>query len=201
MTEIAEIWEKVTRQLSEEISAVSFDTWIKPVSVVAADDNKITLEAPSTTVRTMLLTRYSSLITDSLENATSRKYTVEVVVSESNRGFRHSAPESKLLSENTLNPKYTFDSFVVGTNNILAHNAALAVAEQANVYNPLYIYGGSGLGKTHLLQAIGNYYSEHYPEKKLLYTTTEKFTYEFVTAIQNKKAYDFKHKYRTAHFL
>jgi chromosomal replication initiator protein len=104
--------------------------------------------------------------------------------------------------ENTLNPKYTFSSFVVGNNNNLAYVASLAVAERpAKTYNPLFLYGGSGLGKTHLMQAIGNFYRENYPKKKVLYTTSEKFTYELVTAIREKTNQAFRNKYRKVDLL
>ncbi len=201
MTELAEIWSKAKKQLSDEISAVSYDTWIKPISVLSADDKKITMEVPSPTVKSMLLTRYNSIITDCIESVTSRKYALEVLVANKNRRDYKAVSAANTLPENLLNPRYTFETFVVGKNNELAQSAALAAAEQANVYNPLYIYGGSGLGKTHLLQAVGNYYIENYPEKKIIYTTTEKFTYDFVSAIQHKKTFEFKQKYRTADLL
>lgn len=201
MTEIVRAWDKAKEQLSKEITAVSYDAWIKPTSVISANDRKITVEAPDSMAKNMLVKVYGSKIADIIESVTSKRYSLEVLVAKNNRDYRPAAVAADMLPENVLNPKYTFETFIVGTNNILAHNASLAAAEQANIYNPLYIYGGSGLGKTHLLQAIGNYYVEHYPEKKILYTTTEKFTYEFVTAIQNKKSYEFKQKYRTVDLL
>lgn len=199
MQELERIWKKVAEELSKEISAVSYDSWIKPITPEGIDETKITLKVPFSVNKNMIMTKYFSLIESCLESVTSRKFDIEVVVDD--EGSEHSEVDP-ITVENTLNPKYTFSSFVVGNNNNLAYVASLAVAERpAKTYNPLFLYGGSGLGKTHLMQAIGNYYRENYPKKKVLYTTSEKFTYELVTAIREKTNQAFRNKYRKVDLL
>ncbi len=199
MQELERIWKKVAQELSKEISAVSYDSWIKPITPEGIDETKITLKVPFSVNKNMIMTKYFSLIESCLEAVTSHKFEIEVVVDD--EGSEHSEVDP-ITVENTLNPKYTFSSFVVGNNNNLAYVASLAVAERpAKTYNPLFLYGGSGLGKTHLMQAIGNYYRENYPKKKVLYTTSEKFTYELVTAIREKTNQTFRNKYRKVDLL
>lgn len=199
MEDIKQIWDKVLEQLSEEVSAVSYDSWIKPIRAVAIDEDKIVLKVPFSVNKNMVMTKYFSLIESCLESAASHKFDIEVVVDDEKKVENSSDPT---MVENTLNPKYTFSSFVVGNNNQLAYVASLAVAERpGKTYNPLFLYGGSGLGKTHMMQAIGNYFSENYPQKKILYTTSEKFTYELVTAIREKTNQDFRNKYRNVDLL
>ena len=106
------------------------------------------------------------------------------------------------LPQSMLNPKYTFDTFVIGSGNRFAHAASLAVAEApAKAYNPLFIYGGVGLGKTHLMHAIGHYVLEHNPNAKVVYLSSEKFTNEFINSIRDNKAVDFRNKYRNVDVL
>ena len=199
LEELSRIWEEVLSQLSEEVSAVSYDSWIKPIRAEAIDDTKITLKVPFSVNKNMIMTKYFSLIESCLEAATGRRFDIEVLVDEDKKSDEMNDP---ITEENTLNSKYTFSSFVVGNNNNLAYVASLAVAERpATTYNPLFLYGGSGLGKTHMMQAIGNYYTEHYPDKKILYTTSEKFTYELVTAIREKTNQAFRNKYRNVDLL
>ncbi len=199
LQELERIWKKVAEELSKEISAVSYDSWIKPITPEEIDETKITLKVPFSVNKNMIMTKYFSLIESCLEAVTSQKFDIEVIVDD--EGSEHSEVDP-ITVENTLNPKYTFSSFVVGNNNNLAYVASLAVAERpAKTYNPLFLYGGSGLGKTHLMQAIGNYYRENYPKKKVLYTTSEKFTYELVTAIREKTNQTFRNKYRKVDLL
>lgn len=199
MEELKRIWKKVSEELSKEVSVVSYDSWIKPITPEAIDEDKITLAVPFSVNKNMIMTKYFSLIESCVEAVTSRRFDIEVIVDDDSS---ESAAADPITVENTLNPKYTFESFVVGNNNNLAYVAALAVAERpAKTYNPLFLYGGSGLGKTHLMQAIGNYYRENYPKKKVLYTTSEKFTYELVTAIREKTNQAFRNKYRKVDLL
>lgn len=199
MEELKRIWKKVSEELAKEISAVSYDSWIKPILPESIDEDKITLKVPFSVNKNMIMTKYFSLIESSLEAVTSHKFSIEVIVDDENQEVGTQDP---ITVENTLNSKYTFSSFVVGNNNNLAYVAALAVSERpAKTYNPLFLYGGSGLGKTHLMQAIGNYYRENYPKKKVLYTTSEKFTYELVTAIREKNNQAFRNKYRRVDLL
>ncbi len=199
MEELKRIWKKVSEKLSGEMSAVSYDSWIKPICLESIDEDKITLKVPFSINKNMIMTKYLSLIESSIEEVASKKFNIEVIV---DNDETETAGVDPITVENTLNPKYTFSSFVVGNNNELAYVASLAVAERpAKTYNPLFLYGGSGLGKTHLMQAIGNYYRENYPKKKILYTTSEKFTYELVTAIREKTNQAFRNKYRKVDLL
>lgn len=188
-------------ELKEEVSEVSFTSWIKPITPVSSDDKNFILKVPSGLNKNMIMTKYLSLLESCIEAAAEKKYELEVIV-ENEDGGTELEPEDPTMSNNELNPKYTFSSFVVGNNNQVAYVASLAVAERpGKTYNPLFLYGGSGLGKTHLMQAIGNYYLENYPDKKILYTTSEKFTYELVTAIREKTNQAFRNKYRNVDLL
>ncbi len=199
MEDLKQIWKNVQRQLAEEISAVSYDSWIKPIKPVSMDDTKVTLKVPFSVNKNMIMTKYFSLIESCIESVTSHSFEIEVIVDEEKKEELLNDP---ITAENALNPKYTFSSFVVGNNNNLAYVASLAVAERpARTYNPLFLYGGSGLGKTHMMQAIGNYFVENYPNKRILYTTSEKFTYELVTAIREKTNQAFRNKYRNVDLL
>lgn len=204
MKEISEVWTSVLTQMSEEISAVSFDTWIKPIRPVAINGNEITLAVGSGLNKNMVMTKFRSMLESCLELAAGGSFELNVIVDDGSQTQAKSEVEvsDPIRRESTLNSRYTFDNFVVGGNNNLAYGAALGVAETpGQKYNPLFLYGGSGLGKTHLLQAIGNRFSELYPEKRVLYTTSEKFTYELVTAIREKTNQDFRNKYRTVDLL
>lgn len=199
MEELQTIWKEVLKQLAEEVSEVSYNSWIKSIKAEAMNEDKVILKVSSSLNQNMIMTKYFSLIESCLESVTSRKLDIEVFVEEEAKVKAVSDP---LQAENALNPKYTFSTFVVGNNNQMAYFASLAVAERpAKTYNPLFLYGGSGLGKTHMMQAIGNYYTENYPDKKVLYTTSEKFTYELVTAIREKTNQAFRNKYRNVDLL
>lgn len=201
---IDNIWVDVTRQLRSEMSTVAFDTWIKPIKPVEVVGDSIKLCVPGGSQKgglnkSMIVTKYRSLIESSLENVTGRTLGLDVCFESTANASNKYDP---IFEENPLNPKYTFENFIVGNNNNLAHAASLAVAESpAQKYNPLFIYGGSGLGKTHLLQAIGNYYLQRNPDKKILYTTSEKFNYELVNAIKDRTNQAFRNKYRTVDLL
>ncbi len=201
---VNQIWEEVTRYLKDEMSSVAFDTWIKPISPASISNTTITLTVPGNSQKSglnknMILTKYRSLIESAITAATGSEYELAV---EFEDDMSKQEVDDPIKLESTLNPKYTFENFVVGNSNNLAHAAALAVAESpSQIYNPLFIYGGSGLGKTHLMQAVGNYFLKNYPGKKVLYTTTEKFTYELVNAIREKTNQEFRNKHRTVDLL
>ncbi len=187
--------------MAEEISAVSFETWIKAAEPVEIRGSEIVLSVGNSLNKQMLMTKFRSMIESCIELETGRSYELNVVVK---TGAAPKA-ENDFSAEDTaasLNPRYSFENFVVGANNNLAYAAALGVAESpGRKYNPLFLYGGSGLGKTHLLQAIGNKFHQLHPERKVLYTTSEKFTYELVTAIREKSNQEFRRKYRTVDML
>lgn len=200
MDQLSTIWNQVLQELAQEVSGVSFDTWIRPIRPIALTETAIRLSVPGSLNKNMLMTKFRSMLESCIELAAGRPYDLEVECEEQAPG--QPANSDPIQNRSTLNPKYSFESFVVGSNNNFAHAASLGVAEMpAQKYNPLFIYGGSGLGKTHLLHAIGNYFLENYPDKKVLYTTSEKFTYELVTAIREKTNQDFRNKYRTVDLL
>ncbi len=202
MLELKEIWESVLSQMAEEISAVSYETWIKPIKPVSVSGNEIVLSVKSSVNKDLVMTKFRSMIESCIEFAAGQSFNLVVVVEEEEHKEEVETYADPIHRNSALNPKYTFENFVVGGNNNLAYGAAMGVAENPGQrYNPLFLYGGSGLGKTHLLQAIGNEFSRLYPDKKVLYTTSEKFTYELVTAIREKTNQDFRNKYRTVDLL
>ncbi len=201
MNEINEIWDSVLAQMAEEISAVSFETWIKTVEPVEIKGNEIVLSVKNSLNKNMLVTKFRSMLESCIEMAAGRTYELNVTVEAELPGTSAAADSGEEFASG-LNERYSFDNFVVGGNNDLAYSTALAVTETpGRKYNPLFLYGGSGLGKTHLLQAIGNKFHELYPNKKVLYTTSEKFTYELVNAIREKSNREFRNKYRTVDLL
>ncbi len=201
---INDIWSAVTAQLRDEMSGVAFDTWIMPIVPIGITGTEIRLKVPGglqkgSLGKSMITTKYRSLIESSLRSVTGKDLSLDVCFDEAGGNNQSGDP---ITYDGMLNTKYTFENFIVGNNNNLAQAASLAVAENpAGKYNPLFIYGGSGLGKTHLLQAIGNYYLTHNPGKKVLYTTSEKFTYELVNAIREKTNQEFRNRHRTVDLL
>ncbi len=200
MDRLMNLWNRVLEEIEPEVSAVSFDTWIKPIRPLGMTETAIRLSVPDEINMNMILTKFRSMLESCIAMAAGQAYELEVVCDAPRKNVQQS--NASVGTQNSLNPKYSFESFVVGNNNNLAHAASLAVAESpSQKYNPLFLYGGSGLGKTHLLQAIGNYFLKNYPEKKVLYTTSEKFTYELVTAIREKTNEHFRNKYRSVDLL
>ncbi len=195
-----EIWAKVLELMSVEVSKIAFTTWIKPISPVMIDDKKIVLKVPHDVNREMIMTKYISLLSNCIKEVTDKKFDIEIILESEDTGKINN---TKKKDEGIpLDPNLSFETFIVGKNSNVAYAAALAVAElPGGKYNPLYLFGGSGLGKTHILQAIGNYFKENYPEKKVLYTTSERFTYELVTAIHEKTNQAFRDKYRNVDLL
>ena len=196
--------------LQGEMTGISFNTWIKSLEIASADGNKIVLIAQSKMQKDAIEARLFDLVVNtfnyitntscevSIIEKTEEKVEIEELITNTN------IISSENYSNSCLNPKYTFDSFVVGNNNKFAHAAALAVsASPATTYNPLFIYGGVGLGKTHLMQAIGNKIVQDNPKAKILYVTSEKFINELVNSIKdaNYKNELFRNKYRNIDVL
>ena len=199
---IKELWEEALELLQNELTSVGFSTWIEPIVPVSLDKNVLTLEVPSEFNLGIIDSRYKILIQNALKVLTSRNLDISLVVKseKDKRDQRPGDDMSPLVS--VLNPKYTFDTFVKGNGNQLAHAAALAVSETpAKAYNPLFIYGGVGLGKTHLLHAIGHYILGQHPKMKVLYTSSEKFTNELINAIKDDRNEEFRNKYRNIDVL
>ncbi len=195
------IWEKTKKNLESTISAVSHQTWIQTLKAVDIRGNKLVLHADSTLVATRIAERYLPEIREALFKVTPVLTDIELTVGDSDDDVLKDspAPENQAAKSMELNPKYTFDSFVVGSSNKFVHAAALAVAENpGEAYNPLFIYGGTGLGKTHIMHAIGNYIKKNHPNLRIIYVTGEFFTNELIDSIKagRKSGGDFRSKYR-----
>ncbi len=198
-----ELLTKAKNLLQDEVTSISYNTWIKNLEISDISGNKITLVAQSKLQKDAIESRFLELFVNTFNYITNTSCEVNVIekTEEYNKEktLENTYTNTELYASSGLNPKYTFDNFVVGSNNQFAHAAALAVAERpAITYNPLFIYGGVGLGKTHLMQAIGNKIVQNNPQAKVLYVTSEKFINELINAIQdpNYKNELFRDKYR-----
>ena len=215
------IWRDILSEINENVTDVSYRTWFEPLIPIEMDDNAGVFYVASSNdfLIEVLKNRYISVFETAIKSILNKKYKV-VIKSKSEKeieailkGGKNTATKKEAKQESEkdfreeffLNPRYNFDNFVVGSNNDYAHAVALAVAESpAAVYNPLFIYGSSGLGKTHLMHAIGHYILEHDPSSKVLYVSSEMFTSDFIRAIQeknNSKMRSFKNKYRNVDVL
>ncbi|MCJ7829662.1 chromosomal replication initiator protein DnaA [Patescibacteria group bacterium] len=209
-----ELWQAVLAQVQLNISQANFATWFKNTEINSQKDGEVFVSVPNSFVKEWLQNKYNKSIFKTLhsldENIKDVKYTIgkarlkilkraPVVLPETDQlEFQ----EFKVNKETNLNPRYVFDSFIVGSFNELPHAAAIAVSKNPGfVYNPLFIYGGVGLGKTHILQAIGNEVVKNFKKKKVKYVSSEKFTSEVVSAIRNHQIESFKTKYRTVDVL
>ncbi len=193
-------WQRVLEIIQPEMVGISFDTWVKPLTPISMDDSTIYLKASSQFQKNTVDIKYKELIKIGFKHVTNKDYSINIVLDT----VQEAEPkEQKSTSiNNPLNPKYTFDTFVIGENNRFAHAAALAAAESlGKAYNPLFLYGGVGLGKTHLMHAIGNFVLTQNSDTKVLYITSEKFTNELINAIQNNTTEDFRNKYRNIDLL
>ncbi|HAA24862.1 MAG TPA: chromosomal replication initiator protein DnaA [Ruminiclostridium sp.] len=198
-----DIWNKVEELLDGELTKISLDTWIKTVKPLHIKNDTITIEAPSEFNRDILKNRYMALITNTVKAVTNKEYNIEITIKDTNNAAYGLTNEGRISPYSSLlNPKYTFDTFVRGSGNQFAHAGAVAVAEfPAKRYNPYFIYGGVGLGKTHLMHAIGHYIIEQNPKAKVLYVTSEKFTNELINSIRDDKNEEFRNKYRNIDVL
>lgn len=210
-----QLWQAVLGELELSISRAQFLTWFKNTYISQLEEDKVIIAVPNSFAKTWLENKYHPYILKALQNVAGQPikeiiYQVETkppsvskTLSSSKKEVKtSSAPPKTFNNSYGLNSRYTFHNFVVGKTNELARAAALAVAEKPGlVYNPLFIYGGVGLGKTHLLHAIGNHIVEHFKDKKVLYVPCEKFTSEFINAISNGTTDKFKNTYRNVDVL
>ena len=210
MTDYKQLWQNVLVEMELGVSKANFSTWFKDTRIVKEDSGVVVLSVPNAFVKEWLLSKYHHSILKSLRNIENSIHAVEYVVNKEEPRVRREERERSILhnkelplgelivnKEDNLNPKYTFENFVVGPFNELAHAAAQAVIKQPGIlYNPLFIYGSTGHGKTHLIQAVGNYIKTTCPGKKVYYMTSEQFGQDFVNALQNQKVHIFKDKYR-----
>ena len=207
-----QLMEKIKEVLVDEVPRISYATYIKPLDIESIDGNHITFKCESHYVKDPVETRYADLILNTIEFITNRRYTFSVHALDEKEENENSNVISNSSSKNSeeeidysnqsLNQKYTFETFVVGSNNRFAHAAALAVGDNpAKTYNPLFIYGGVGLGKTHLMQAVGNRILRNNPKMNIVYVTSEKFTNHLINSIRDGKNDPFRNKYRNADAL
>lgn len=209
---IVEKWDEILKTVKEEhdLTDVSFDTWLRPLSVYSIEGSKLYILVPSEQMGLNYITKkYTLPIKVAIAEITGTDYEIIFILQEQAKKikpFKSKNPAFASSSEKApLNPNYTFDTFVVGKNNKFAHAASLAVSESpGEVYNPLYIYGGPGLGKTHLMQSIGHFILQQKPEMKVIYVTSEEFTNEVIDSIRNGSASamtKLRDKYRTVDVL
>jgi chromosomal replication initiator protein len=210
-TDLNELWQKTLNIIKSEMSEVSFNTWIKSCEPISISSDTIKISVPNSFTQDILDKRYKDLVANSIKAICSKLYNVEFLIASDLKPEefikKEQPKEEKSIIVNdemstTLNPKYTFDSFVIGNSNRFAHAASLAVAEApAKAYNPLFIYGGVGLGKTHLMHAIGHYILQNNPNAKVVYVSSEKFTNELINSIKDDKNEEFRNKYRNVDIL
>ena len=220
-----QVWRAALGELQVSLSPANYETWLRETVLVDVDDNRFKISVPNGFAKDWLETRYRSLISQTLARIVGYSVQVEFVVrptsaaGESN-GSNGTAPAASTApspqpvrveatrvgapegASTNINSRYTFSNFIVGSANRLAHAASLSVAERpGHAYNPLFLYGGVGLGKTHLMHAIGNAVIARFPRKRVVYATSEKFTNEFITSIQQGKIDEFRARYRRIDLL
>src|SRR5712671_2784767 len=209
-----QIWQAAQEELRFQLSKPSYETWLKNASLVGREKNAFKIGVPTKLAKDWLEDRYSAMIKETLSAIVSGDVSVafEVVPGQGEAAGRGAVavaeepppePEDPVLDEaSQLNPKFQFQHFVVGNNSRFAHAACRAVAETpAKAYNPLFLYGGVGLGKTHLMHAIGHAVLEKHHRKRVAYVTSEKFMNEMITSIQEGRMNDFRTRYRTVDVL
>lgn len=201
-----ELWHQILSVIQTKVSKPSFDTWLKSTKATVFSESSLIICAPNNFAKEWLESRYAKLISATVAETLGRHVLVQFTIDDLPPPAAVQAappalpakPSVQLHEDSfSLNPKYTFDTFVIGSGNRFAHAASLAVAEApAKAYNPLFLYGGVGLGKTHLMHAIGHYVLEHNPSAKVLYISSEKFTNEFINAVRDNVGESFRNKYR-----
>jgi len=224
VTQAGDLWTRCTGSLRDQVSESTWQLWLSGIEPVAYTDGEFVLAVPNGLIRERVESRYLPMIEDTLANEVGAPVRgrlevlesgppVEVVVEPSTEQVFGLTPEPQPAPTPSarsgrespavqLDTKFTFETFVAASSNRLAHAAAQAVAETpGRSYNPLFIYGDSGLGKTHLLHAIGNYVTENYPRRKVLYVTTETFMNDFVDSLRTSTTLTFKRRYRECDVL
>lgn len=201
------IWNESLKLIKTELTEVSFNTWLKTIEPLSLTDNIILLGVPNEFTKGILEARYQTLIKNALKQVTNIDFEIKFLIpGEEINNYFGQTTQTSIIENNSpraqLNPKYTFDTFVIGNSNRFAHAASLAVAEApAKAYNPLFIYGGVGLGKTHLMHAIGHYILNQNPKASVVYVSSEKFTNELINSIRDDRNVEFRNKYRNVDVL
>ena len=193
-----DIWDKALVQVKAAVnSSIGYSVYIQNAKPISCTDSVFVISVGFSLSKNMINLRYRNAIENALEQVTGNKYTLEILLDEEVDEFLSPADEAPLNNADTLNPKYTFDSFVIGESNRYAAAFARSAAEKPGVaHNPFFLYGNSGLGKTHLMHAIGNEIKRLNPGFKIIYVTSEQFMNEFVDSIISKTSMEFKRKYR-----
>lgn len=206
-----ELWNRCLGAVGEKISQKAFDMWLKPLKLLNMSESQIELEVPNKFFKDWISDNYQSILKDALLQITKKNYSINFRLNEG-KEEKETTPREfdtlptarviKKAKDDGLNPSYNFAAFIVGSCNQFAHAAALAVANlPAKDYNPLFIYGGVGLGKTHLINAIGNQIAPNDPTAKICYISSEKFTNELINCLRYEKMSDFRNKYRNKDVL
>jgi chromosomal replication initiator protein len=217
-----QIWSQVQEELRFQLAKRTYDMWLKNTSVVSADGGTFRIGVPSKLAKDWLEDRFSGLIQETLQAVTGSEVDIDFVIAPSGHRPAHAlldgdgdhgpdnghengvdaVVEVSVIAPSELNARFRFSSFVVGHNSQFAHAAAKAVAEApGDSYNPLFLYGGVGLGKTHLMHAIGHEVHDRFPRKRVVYLTSEQFTNEVISSIATARMGEFRHKYRTVDVL
>ena len=219
-----QVWRAALGELQVSLSPANYETWLRDTQLVDVDEQRFRIAVPNGFAKDWLETRYRSLISQTLARIVGYSVQVEFVVGPAPAEPPKDGLEAQHLPSTNglngqevrveatrvggeggatnLNPRYTFANFIVGSANRLGHAASLSVAERpGHAYNPLFLYGGVGLGKTHLMHAIGNQVIARFPRKRVVYATSEKFTNEFITSIQQGKIDEFRSRYRRIDLL
>ncbi len=206
--DLKEVWNKVLEDLQNELSKLSFETWIRRLEPISMDDDSIYIEVKDNMHLNKAL-EYKMLIQTAFNIHLKREYEIEFIIKGNSIPIKEKEVKDTLKSKQVnLNPNYTFDNFIVGSSNEMAYAACLNLAQHANMpnsenilTNPIFLYGGSGLGKTHLINAIGNYIIQNHPNLKVLYISTEDFVNEFINTIRNNDYSNFRQKFRNVDIL
>ena len=210
--QVPELWNQALAALQQRINPHNFDMWLRPIVCLSMDDNQLNLRAPNRYIKEWFEDNYLPVVLQELKNQGNDEFTVSLETVEPPQPAHETPSEEELAKKEkaevakgagpivwdyTVNPRYTFDTFVVGPSNELSHAAAFAVAEiPAAKYNPLFIYGGVGLGKTHLLGAIGNEIKRREPDFKVAYLSSEGFMNEYINMLRSNRIDEFRDKYR-----
>jgi chromosomal replication initiator protein len=196
------LWTEVAGRLKGALNDSTYRTWFGEVEGAEVTDDTFVLAVPNDFTREWIEGHFLELIRAAVRDATGQQRRVQLTVAETGAVPDTTQPPAQRISESGLNAKYTFDLFVIGSSNRFAHAAALAVAEApAQAYNPLFIYGSTGLGKTHLLQAIAQYVMEHPGNMSVRYVTSESFVNDFINSLRDKRIEGFKQRYRNYDLL
>jgi chromosomal replication initiator protein len=208
------LWEEILSRIETKVNRHSFYTWFKPTTFVKADARTITVHVPNPLFKDWLMKHYAAVITEAMGEIRKPNLAIDFVSEpQTDEGPRplniadalpppENVPPAAVGGSAGLNPRYTFDTFIVGSSNQFAHAACRAVAEApSRSYNPLFIYGGVGLGKTHLMHAVGQYVLQHDRNLKLTYISSERFMNEMINAVRYDRVIDFRERYRTVDVL